>query len=249
VTTAKYDRLGVTYACTRTTEPRIAAQIRAQLGDARTVCNVGAGTGSYEPADRAVVAVEPSTTMLEQRPAGCAPAVRAFAEQLPFADRAFDACMAVLTLHHWNDLEAGLAEMRRVAPRQVVCFFEPSYADAAWLIADYFPEILDLENEQTAPGLAEIAAYLDVLSCDVVPVPADCIDGFAGSFWNRPEAYLRPDVQRGISGFMQLPDAVVAAGTARLRADLASGRWDAKYGFLRAERECDLGYRLLRAGS
>jgi SAM-dependent methyltransferase len=249
VTAAKYDRLGITYARTRTTEPRIAARIHAQLGDARTVCNIGAGTGSYEPLDRLVIAVEPSTTMLEQRTEECAPAVRALAEALPFADDGFDASMAVLTLHHWNDLESGLAEMRRIAPRQVVCFFEPSHADAMWLIADYFPEILDLENEQTAPGIAEISAHLDVLSCDVVPVPADCIDGFAGSFWNRPEAYLIPDVQHGISGFMQLPDAIVAAGTARLRDDLASGRWDEKYGHLRAEREYDLGYRLLRAGS
>ena len=245
--TAKYETIGTTYSRTRRTDPRVAAPIWAALGNARTVVNVGAGAGSYEPTDRVVIAVEPSSTMIEQRAPGSAPAVRAVAEALPFPDRAFDAALAVLTMHHWTDLGAGLAELRRVAPKQVLFFFEPDFADAAWIVADYFPEILEQESERNAPGVADIARHLEVESCVPVPVPADCVDGFGGSFWNRPEAYLDPDVQQGMSCFAQMDDATLARGMARLRAELEDGTWDAKYGDLRTKTEENLGYHVIVA--
>ncbi|MET1002538.1 MAG: class I SAM-dependent methyltransferase [Acidimicrobiia bacterium] len=243
----KYETIGATYARTRRTDPRIAASIWAALGDARTVVNVGAGTGSYEPADRRVVAVEPSARMIGQRPPGAPPAVQGVAEAMPFATASFDAALAVLTMHHWTDLGAGLAEMRRVAERQVLFFFEPEYADLAWIVVDYFPEILDQESERNAPGVADIAQHLDVVSCEPVPVPADCIDGFGGCYWNRPEMYLDPDVQRGMSCFAQMEAHVLARGIDRLRTELADGTWDAKYGELRTRPEHNLGYHVVVA--
>jgi SAM-dependent methyltransferase len=242
---AKYDTIGRTYARTRRTDPRIEARIHAALGEARTVLNVGAGTGSYEPRDRFVVAAEPSATMVAQRGRGSAPAVRATAETLPFRDGAFDAAMGVLTMHHWNDLGAGLAELRRVSAMQVLLYFEPFFADATWIVADYFPYIIEQESERTAPSTADLARHLDIVSVEPVPVAADCIDGFAGCYWNRPEAYLDPMVQDGISCFAQMPDDLLARGMERLRAEVASGEWDEKYGSLRTLTEKDLGYRLL----
>lgn len=244
---ARYDAIGATYARTRRTEPRIAAHIDAALDGARTVVNLGAGTGSYEPPAREVVAVEPSPTMIAQRTPGSAPAVRAVAEALPFPDGAFDAAMAVLTVHHWDDLAAGLAEMRRVARRQVLFLFDPACFSDAWLL-EYFPEILELETEQRAPGPAEIAAHLEVRCVTPVPVPADCVDGFGGCYWNRPEAYLDPVVQEGMSSFAQLAPGVRARATARLRVALASGEWDRRHGHLRELTELDIGYRLVTAG-
>jgi SAM-dependent methyltransferase len=244
---AKYDRIGGSYAVTRATDPRLAAPIHAALGDARSVLNVGAGTGSYEPDDRFVVAVEPSATMVDQRAPDTAPAVRAVAEALPFRDLAFDAVMAVLTMHHWKDLEAGLRELRRVAHRQVLFFFEPAFASEAWIVFDYFPDMMEIESERNAPGTDDIARLLDVVHVEPVPVPADCVDGFAGCYWNRPEAYLDPVVQDGMSSFAQMPAAVRERGMDRLRAEVESGEWDRKYGHLRALPECDLGYRVLIA--
>jgi len=243
----RYDTIGRSYAQTRRTDPRIASAIWRALGEARTVVNVGAGTGSYEPADRRIVAVEPSRTMIEQRAAGAAVALQAVAESLPFPDDTFDAALAVLTIHHWTDVELGLREMQRVARGQVVFMFNHVTSNEFWLVADYFPEVRELETEKP-PTSEAVAAMLDATRIEAVPVPSDCIDGFGGSFWNRPEAYLDPAVQEGMSSFAQLDPAVRARGTARLRADLASGAWDARYGGLRALPELDLGYRLVVAG-
>lgn len=245
--TSRYDEIGGSYARTRRTDPRIAAPIHAALGGARTVVNVGAGTGSYEPRGREVVAVEPSPTMIAQRAPGSAPVVRAVAEALPFPGGAFDAAMAVLTVHHWDDLAAGLAETRRVAPTQVVFLFDPACFSDAWLL-EYFPEILELETERRAPGPAEIAAHLEVRSVTPVPVPADCVDGFGGCYWNRPEAYLDPVVQEGMSSFAQLAPDVRERATERLRDALTSGEWDRRHGRLRGLAELDIGYRLVTAG-
>jgi SAM-dependent methyltransferase len=243
-----YDAIGKTYTRTRRPDPRIAARIAAALGDARSVVNVGAGAGSYEPTGSFVVAVDPSPTMLAQRAGDAGPAVVAVGEHLPFPDATFEAAMATLTLHHWPDVKRGLAEMRRVARRQVVFFFEPANSMAYWL-GDYCPEVLQLPSERNAPGTDDIAAVLDVRSVEAVPVPADCTDGFGGAYWNRPERYLEPDVQAGISSFAQLDPAARDDFTRRLRDDLESGAWDAKYGHLREQAECDLGYLLLTAGS
>src|SRR5215469_10025172 len=128
-----YDAIGVGYPATRQTEPRIAARIWAALGNADTVLNVGAGTGSYEPPDRDVTAVEPSAVMRAQRPVGAAPCVAATADRLPFPDQSFDAAMAVLSDHHWPDPIAGLQEMRRVARRVVLFNFDVAHLSEFWL--------------------------------------------------------------------------------------------------------------------
>ncbi len=246
----KYDAIGVTYSATRRTDPRIAAQIETALGSAHTIVNVGAGTGNYEPRDRNVVAVEPSLTMIGQRPVGTAPCVRGVAEALPFPDATFDAALAVLTVHHWRDLERGIAEVQRVARRQVVFTFEPSLSDEFWLVRDYFPEVRDLPQERRLPDCEAVRGMFGAgagagASLTRVLVPADCVDGFGGSYWNRPEVYLDPHVQDGMSMFALLDPTIRVRGTERLRADLASGRWDENYGRLRALTEIDLGYRLL----
>jgi SAM-dependent methyltransferase len=241
-----YDVIGRTYSATRRADPRVAAQIRSAIGTAQRVVNVGAGTGNYEPTDVDVVALDPSPTMLRQRAAGASPALLAVAEALPFPDDAFDVAMATLSLHHWTDLDQGLHEMRRVAARQVIFFFDVAAApNDLWLVDDYFPEMRDIETERRAPDAAAISRVLDVERVETVPVPADCTDGFGGAFWNRPEAYLDPSVQAGMSCFAQLDPETLARGTERLRRDLASGAWDARHSDLRAMHEFDLGYRLL----
>jgi SAM-dependent methyltransferase len=242
---ARYDAIGRTYTATRQTDPRIAARIWAALGDARTVINVGAGTGSYEPPDREVTAVEPSAVMLAQRPPQAAPAVQAGAEDLPFADRSFDAAMAVLTLHHWSDWRAGCKELRRVArDRVVVLSWDPTYRARMWLGPEYFAHLIDPDLERF-PSLAEQAQEL-AAGVEVVPIPWDCRDGFYGAFWRRPEAYLDPAVRAGISSLANR-EPELAEGLARLRADLERGEWARRHADLLELEEIDLGYRLLVA--
>jgi SAM-dependent methyltransferase len=241
---AVYDSIGRSYTATRQTEPRIAGPIWAALGDARTVVNVGAGTGSYEPTDRQVTAVEPSAVMLAQRPPGAAPAVQGSAEALPFADASFDAAMAVLTLHHWGDWRAGCAELRRVArDRVVVLSWDPAFRRRFWLGPEYFAHLLDDEGDPF-PSLADQAAALGA-EAEVVPVPWDCRDGFMSAFWRRPEAYLDPAVRAGISSLAKRSEAELADGLARLRADIDSGAWARRHADLLQLDELDLGYRLL----
>lgn len=243
-----YERIGVGYATTRRSDPRIERRIQEALANARTVVNVGAGTGSYEPVDRDVIAVEPAAAMLAQRPAGAAPAVRAVAEALPFRKRSFDAALAVCTVHHWPDLGAGLAELRRVALKQVIFMCDPAMAARFWLVAEYFPEVQQLPSERLAPSVADLGEHLLIRSVIPVPVPADCMDGFTGAFWSRPEAYLDPPIQAGMSSLAQLSPDTVAHGVTRLRHDLESGAWDRHHGTLRKLREYDIGYRIVIAG-
>lgn len=243
-----YDRIGTSYARTRREDPRIAARIHAALGDGRRVVNVGAGTGSYEPTDRVVVAVEPSPAMAAQRPTTRAPVVRAVAEQLPLAARSFDTAMAVLTVHHWRDPEAGLAEMARVARRQVVLFFESLETHTFWGL-EYWPEAKALPTEIDPPGEALLRCCLEVGEVQPIMVPPDCMDGFGTAFWCRPEAYLEDDVQAGMSWLAMLPAAVRDRGTAHLRSDLADGTWERRHGHLRDAPHFDGGYRLAVAGS
>lgn len=241
-----YDRIGRGYAAYRRPEPRIAARIAGALGDARSVVNVGAGAGSYEPEDRAVVAVEPSGEMVRQRSADAAPAIRGRAEMLPFRDRAFDAAMAILTIHHWADVTRGLAEMRRVArSRVVILTWDPGHP-SFWLVRDYFSEIHEFDR-QTFPSLETLRAALGPIEVHPVPVPADCVDGFLGAYWRRPEAYLDEGARGAISSFPRLGD--VDARIARLRADLADGTWHERNGDLLALDELDIGYRLVVARS
>jgi SAM-dependent methyltransferase len=235
-----YDRLGVGYTQVRREDPRIAARIHAALGDAQTVVNVGAGAGNYEPHDREVTAVEPSELMIAQRPAHAAPAVRATAEALPFADDSFDAAMAVLSDHHWPDRAAGLREMRRVARRRAVVFqFDLRALLDFWLVREYLTTFRP--EGSTADGLER---HLGVTRVETVRIPHDCRDGFLSAYWRRPRAYLDPAVRAGISVFRLLPEGDVADAVARLRADLETGEWERRHADLLELEELDLGYRL-----
>lgn len=244
--TQLYDTIGATYTRTRRTEPRIAARIWAALGDARTVLNVGAGTGSYEPADRSVLAVEPSARMRAQRRADAAPCLAGAAENLPFGDQCFDAAMAVCTVHHWRDPIAGLREMRRVARRVVVFLFDTSDPDEFWLNRDYMPEFAALS---ACAIMASVPAMADAIGARLEPVriPWDCADGFYVAYWRQPEAYLDESVRRGISVWDAVGLDVEQRVVRSLHADLASGRWAERNRELAGLDAADLGARLLIA--
>lgn len=231
------------YANLRQPDPRIAAHIRRALRAARTVLNVGAGTGSYEPADRDVTALEPSAGMIRQRAQDAAPVVQGFAENLPFADDAFDAAMAILTVHHWSDRARGLAEMRRVSRGPVVLLTVDPAHPGCWL-TDYFPELRDLDLRQM-PLLDDYRRWLGGAEIAAVPIPHDCRDGFLYAYWRRPEAYLDPRVRAAMSSFWAIGG--IEAGVARLADDLASGTWNERYGDLLGLSEIDAGYRLIVA--
>lgn len=238
-----YDRIGLSYARYRQPDPRIAARLHAALGDVASVVNVGAGSGSYEPEDRSVLAIEPSLSMIAQRRSR-APVVAASAMRLPLRDRSFDAAMAILTMHHWPDRAAGLAELARVARERVVILtFDPA-ATSFWLVTDYFPDILDLDRE-TMPRLDELRFDDAAVEVRPVPIPHDCLDGFLGAYWRRPAAYLDAGARSAISSFALIPD--VDRGLDRLARDLDDGTWQRRYGDLLQRDALDLGYRLVIA--
>jgi SAM-dependent methyltransferase len=242
-----YAVFGQGYANHRQSDPRVAAHIEAALGGARTVVNVGAGAGAYEPTGRRVTAVEPSPVMIGQRPATAAPVVRSVAEQLPFADDQFDVGLAVLTVHHWTDIARGLAELRRVSRRQVILTWDQAQVSRFWLVADYLPEIAQAEADLAA--LATIRTALETAGANVrvttVPVPADCRDGFVAAYWRRPEAYLDPGVRAAMSGLVKLDQDVVDRAMARLADDLTDGRWQRRHAT--DSDTTDAGYRLVVA--
>lgn len=244
----RYDVIGTGYARRRAADPRIAAAIDAALGDARTVVNVGAGTGSYEPVDRPVTAVEPSVAMALQRPGHLPAAVLGVAESLPLADGSADAALAVLTVHHWTDQARGLGELRRVARRRVVVLtVDPDVEARMWLFREYAPEIIQRDRREF-PSPAQLASWLGVpVTSTVVPVPSDCADGFLLAFWSRPEAVLDPVARGATSGFARMDPSHEQRAVRRLREDLRSGAWDARHGHLRALAELDAGLRLVVA--
>lgn len=246
---ARYDEIGTGYASTRREDPAIAERIRRALGEARTVVNVGAGTGSYEPRDRYVLAVEPSDVMAAQRPADRAPALRASAGALPLRDESVDAAMAVLTIHHWDaEQEAGVRELRRVARGPVViATIDAEVSAAMWLMADYLPEVAALDR-QIFPDLDRLRGWLGGSSTvEVVESRRDTPDWNLLSFWAHPERVLDPAARDATSGFARMPPAVVARVVDAVRADLASGAWDQRYGHLRALASFDAGLRLVVA--
>jgi len=239
---ASYDTIGIDYANLRKPDPRIAAMIDRAVGDARTVLNVGAGSGSYEPEGRLVTAVEPSIEMIRQRPAMAGPAVQGSAESLPFADDSFDAAMAVNTVHHWSDKAKGFSELRRVTRGPIVLLtFDPRFRDI-WLL-DYFPKLAMLDDANM-PQIADYEGWLGAVEVTPVPVPHDCADGFLYAYWRRPGAYLDAKVRAAMSSFHALGD--VTEGLERLRADLDSGAWAKQHGVLLDLEALDVGYRLVR---
>ncbi|MCX4658591.1 class I SAM-dependent methyltransferase [Streptomyces uncialis] len=244
---ATYDSFGATYAHTRRPDPRIAAQIHAALGDVTDVINVGAGAGSYEPS-RTTLAVEPSQVMIAQRPPGLAPAVQAVAERLPLRDGAADAVMALLTVHHWSDLAAGISELRRVARSRVVILTwdQRVFRERFWLLSDYLPEAAAFEDTRAAPT-DRLADLLGGARQEPVLIPHDCVDGFAAAYWRRPHAYLDPGVRAGISLLTQADEDTVAPGLARLANDLETGTWHTQHGELLTLDTIDVGYRLIIA--
>jgi SAM-dependent methyltransferase len=249
VSRARYDDIGTGYSRTRREDPFVRERITAALGDARTVVNVGAGAGSYEPLDRHVIAIEPSDVMAAQRPRELAPAIRAAAGELPLRDGSVDAAMAILTIHHWDEaLQRGVRELRRVARGPVVIVtYDGDVSGEMWLMRDYLPEVAALDR-RIFPPLDDLAAWLggDVRT-EVLPIPRDTPDWTLGSFWAHPERVLDRDAREATSGFARMPPEVVDRVVAAVERDLADGTWDARYGELRTLAEYDAGMRLVVA--
>ena len=241
--TATYDRIGLNYANLRQPDPRLASQVAAALGDAEAIVNVGAGAGSYEPEGRQITAVEPSAEMIAQRPPSSARLVQGVAEHLPFDDGAFDAAMAILTIHHWTDQPQGLRELRRVSRGPVVILtYDPGFP-GFWL-NDYFPQLVAMDA-QIMPPMEMYSRWLGQVDIQTVPVPHDCTDGFLYAYWRRPEAYLDDKVRAAMSSFWSAEN--VEVGLHALRQDLESGRWMDRYGAVMAQQSMDAGYRLVIA--
>jgi SAM-dependent methyltransferase len=243
----RYDAIGAGYANSRREDPRIAALIHETLGDARTVVNVGAGAGSYEPRDREVIPIEPSEVMIAQRDPSLPPAIRSGAYPLPLADSSVDAAMAVLTVHHWDeDQELGVRELRRVARGPVVILtFDAEVSARMWLIADYLPEVAELDR-RTCPPPEMIAGWLGgEAEIRVVPISRDTPDWSLASFWAHPERVLDADARSSTSGFARMPAEVVERVVRAVQPDLRDGIWDARHGHLRELDEYDAGWRLV----
>ena len=242
-----YDEIGLGYRDYRRPDPRVAAAITRALSRTDTVVNVGAGSGSYEPTDRAVVAVEPAMTMIRQRRAGSAPVVQASATDLPFRDGGFAAALAVLTVHHWPDRARGLDELARVARERVVVVTWDPDATAFWLTGDYFPDLIAIDR-RIFPTITEFRGALGAIEVVPLPIPHDCVDGFMGAYWRRPHAYLDARVRGAISTFAKLRDAGRdLEGLERLRRDLDDGTWERRHGEVLTRSEIDLGYRIVIA--
>jgi SAM-dependent methyltransferase len=238
---ALYDSIGINYAELRKPDPRIAKAVEQALGAARVILNVGAGTGSYEPSDRQLIAVDRSLGMIRKRRPAAARAIQASADELPFADGSFEASMAILTVHHWPDKEAGLREMRRVTRGPIVLLtFDPSHRP--WL-TDYLPQLATLDEAQM-PRMSDYERWLGTVRISPVLVPHDCTDGFLYAYWRRPSAYLDARIRSGSSSFWAIGDAA-GDGLGRLARDLETGEWQRRYRGLLGLEEYDAGYRLV----
>ncbi|MFD8569383.1 class I SAM-dependent methyltransferase [Streptomyces sp. NPDC059639] len=231
----------------RRPDERIGHVIARALGDARTVLNVGAGTGSYESAAHAITAVEPSLAMRARRPAELATAIDAVAENLPFADREFDAAMALLSVQDWSDIDAGLREMRRVTRGPVaVLTCDPARVRDFWLY-EYAPDVLETEARRY-PSLDRLTAALGgTTTVESVPVPLDCTDDFNEAYYGRPELLLAPAARRACSAWSFIDDRARQDFDVSLRRALGSGAWDEAFGHLRSRPAYNGSLVLVRA--
>ncbi|MEM7533163.1 MAG: class I SAM-dependent methyltransferase [Chloroflexota bacterium] len=239
-----YDRIGINYAVTRCTDPKVAEQLYAELQGAARIVNIGAGTGSYEPESVDLVAVEPSSEMIAQRKVGMHPVEQASAEKLPFDDNSFSHAMTVLSMHHWTDRVRAFSEINRVATEKFVAITWDPEADPFWLTRDYFPEIHEMDRA-IFPDLAELTEHFDDVKMMPLLIPSDCEDGFFAAFWKRPEAYLLPNVRQAMSPFSKVND--LSTGLQKLEDDLASGAWSKKNESILNASSLDVGYRLITA--
>jgi SAM-dependent methyltransferase len=241
-----YDRKNNNYSAIRKADPRIGVYVRKSLNGCDTVVNVGAGAGSYEPEDKFVIAVEPSSVMRAKRLSlGRNPAVNAKADDLPFDDKSFDAVMAVLTIHHWPDLKSGLLEIKRVSKKKIsILTYDPEMLDIFWNVK-YFPQLIEIERNRY-PRLDQIAEYLgEELRITNIKIPLDCTDGFQEAFYGRPEAFLQEEVRQAQSAWGFLDKKIEIEYVKRLSDDLASGEWDRLYGYHRTMPEFEGAFRLL----
>lgn len=237
-----YDTEGKTYAIGRRNDARIASQLWQKLNPGQSLLNIGAGAGSYEPVDTDLVALEPSTTMIRQRPEASACCVQGCAEQLPFANHSFDQVMTILSMHHWPDQATAFREIRRVCKQRFVALTWDPACEPFWLTRDYFPEIIAMDR-QIFPSMDTLREYFPHVQIETVAIPWDCQDGFFAAFWRRPEAYLDPQVRACMSTFGRLEN--VDAQISRLAQDLSSGQWYEKNKELMNRNALDAGYRLL----
>ena len=214
-----YDTIGINYSNLRCPDYRIEQLIGAAISDARTVLNVGAGAGSYEPNDKKVTALEPSIKMIRQRSPSNKTIIQGSAEHIPFDNLYFDASMAILTVHYWSDQQKGVSEMRRVTRDKLVFLtFYPAFREF-WL-TDYFLELITM-NEDKMPKLKDFENWLGSIEVSPVQIPHDCTDGFLAVYWRRLTAYLDKRVRAAMSSFWALKD--VSQGLERLEADIKNG--------------------------
>ena len=245
----RYDKIGVGYTNTRQEDPELYNLILEKLGDAKSVINVGAGTGSYEPKDREVIAIEPSEVMIQQRKENAAKAIKATSQDIPLEDNSYDAAMTVLSIHHWHpDQEKGIREMCRVARNKIVIVtFDSKVCQEMWLMKDYMPEVAGVDEESMTPP-EKICEWLGPnAEIEVVPTKKDTPDWHFMSFWAHPERVFDPAARAGTSGFSRQPDEVINRVIEELKRDLDSGEWDKKYGELRTLAEYDAGLRIITA--
>lgn len=241
-----YDKNQHDYASNRKADPRIEQLVWERLGDSQSVINVGAGTGSYEPPDKYVVAVEPSSVMRGMRTLlGRNPAVNAVAQNLPFDDGSFDASLAILTIHHWPDLRAGLAEMRRVTRKTMILLtYDPAGLDSFWN-AEYFPEVVEAERGRY-PTITSLTSLFDAVTTVIpIPIPLDCTDGFQEAFYGRPEAFLREEVRRAQSAWGFVDQPTERRLISNFAEALRNGSWDKAYGHYRTAPTFTGAFRLV----
>jgi len=240
-----YEVHGIGYAQHRRTDPRIASRVHEALGSAKTILNVGAGAGSYEPLDRHVIAIEPSAAMRAQRPPHLVPALHGFAESLPLDDQSVDASMAMVTIHQWSNLQAGIGELIRLTRGPIVILtFDGDALDRFWL-ADYAPELIEAERRRY-PKMDDLCRLLGgSTSVEAIQVPIDCVDGFTEAFYARPEKFLEESVRRSQSAWTFVDESAHLRIVEKLRSDLSDGTWDKKYGHWKTKPYFEGSLRLI----